>query len=182
MSRIRNKFMLTAMLTILGSLVAFSASAQMKIGYIQSDYVFSKYEPYIQAQKELDKILQDENTKVQKMYEDLQAKDQEFQSQQILMTDEAKQQRSMELQKQLNDLEQYHQTVFGEEGTLAKKQEDMIGPIIDRINEVLMRVAKDEGYDYIFDATAGGPILFANETHDISDHIIEELQKGIASQ
>lgn len=182
MTRMRNKLLLVTALTLIGSLFAVSASAQMKIGYIQSDYVFSQYEPYQEAQKQLDKILQDENAKVQTMYEDLQAKDQEFQNQQIMMTDEAKRQRSMELQQQYNDLEQYHQSVFGEEGSLAKKQEELIAPIIDKINEVLMRVAQDDGYDYVFDATGGGPILYANEKHDISDQIIEELKQGLAGQ
>ena len=57
-------------------------------------------------------------------------------------------------------------------------------PIIDRINEVLMRIAKNEAYDFIFDATVGsnGTVLFADEKFDISDNILEELQKDISTQ
>ena len=41
-------------------------------------------------------------------------------------------------------------------------------------------IGKEENYDYIFDAE--GPVLYANEKYDISDYILEELQKDITSQ
>ena len=68
-----------------------------------------------------------------------------------------------------------------ESGLLVKRQEELISPIINDINEILNRIGKDEEYDYILDAEQGG-VLYANEEHDISDYILEELNKGISSQ
>ena len=61
------------------------------------------------------------------------------------------------------------------------QKEELISPIINDINEILNRIGKEEEYDYIFDAEQGG-VLFADEKYDISEYILEELNKGISSQ
>ena len=61
------------------------------------------------------------------------------------------------------------------------RDEELLEPIINDINEVLKRIGDNESYDYIFDAEMGG-VLFADEKYDISEYVLEEIKKGISSQ
>ena len=49
-------------------------------------------------------------------------------------------------------------------------------PINNRINEILNRIGDDEEYDFIFDANQGN-IVYAKDDFDLTDRILEELQK-----
>ena len=162
-----------------------SANAELKIGYIQSDFIFSKYQPYIEAQKQLDEFQKGEMDKLRAKQEDLQKKAQEAKNQELLMTDEMKQAKLEELQQQEMELQQTYEELYRDDGIMYKKQSELLQPIIDQINEVLMRIARDNEYDYIFDATAGpagGSLLYAAEQYNISDMVLEALEKDISSQ
>ena len=49
-------------------------------------------------------------------------------------------------------------------------------PIIGSINQVIHRIGEEEGYDFIFDSVAGN-ILHAKEKYDITEAVLEELEK-----
>jgi outer membrane protein len=168
-------------ITVLCTVLSSPAFAQLKIGYIRPQYVFSKYEPYKNAQKELEKYEKEEVDKLQKLSEKFQQEVQDAEKRALLMSEEMIQKKRDELQKQREYLDKYYDELYKQpEGRLSKKQAELLQPIINRINEVLMRIGKDEGYDYIFDAE--GPLLYANEKYDLSDYLLEELLKDIPSK
>jgi len=185
MSRMKKTLVLISLTAALSAWFAASACAQLKIGYIRSDYIFSKYEPYKEAQKQLDSYQKKEFDNLQKMKTELDSKVEDARSKELLMTPEMKQQKLEELSKQGEELEQRYQALMDPEtGLMVKKQAELMQPIIDRINEVLLMIAKNDEYDFIFDATVGpegNTILFANEKYDISEKILEELQKESSS-
>lgn len=167
-------------LVVTGSLLlvfSVSASAQLKIGYIRPSYIFDKYEPYKEAERKIREFEQGETEKLQKEQQDFQQKVETYSKQQILMSEEMQAQTQQELVKQKESLDMAMDELYRQDGLLSQKQAELIEPIITDINEVLMRIGDTEGYDLILDAEQG--LLFAAEKHDISDYILEELQKGI---
>lgn len=186
MSRTLKTIVLLSVLMVMLTTMAATSSAQMKIGYIRSDYIFSQYKPYAEAQKLLESFHKGEIDILEKDRENLQKKYEDAQSKELLMTPEMKQAKAEELAKEEQALQQAYEDLMNpERGNLAKKQLELLEPIIKSINDILMRVAKDEAYDFIFDATTGpqgNTILFANEEYEISEHILEELNKETASQ
>ena len=52
----------------------------------------------------------------------------------------------------------------------------MTQPIIEKIDAILKRIAEDEDYTFIFDAVSGG-LAYAKPTFDLTDQVIEELNK-----
>lgn len=167
---------------VIFSAFAVPAVAELKIGYIRSDYIFSKYEPYNEAQKKLEAFHMEKMGELDTRYAELQKEAQDADSKALLMTDEIKRAKIEELQKREEELNQYHQNLYADDGLMAQKQKELIQPIIDKINEILMQKAENESYDYIFDASIGGTLLFANLKFDISEQILEELNKDISSQ
>jgi len=170
------------MVSLLVSSFSGTVFAQLKIGYVQPSYIFSKYEPYIEAEKKIREFEQAEVAKLQKEGEDFKQKVENAQKQQALMSDEMRAAKQQELETQRNALDRAYDELYNQEsGLLAKKQKELISPIIEEINTILNKIGKDDEYDFILNPEEGG-VLYANETYDISDYILEELNKGIVSQ
>jgi outer membrane protein len=160
------------------SLIAQGAllyAAELKIAYIRPQYIFSKYEPYKEAQRQVETFQKTELDKLQKMTDDYQKKVKDTESQSLLMTEEILKSKQEELKKQKEQLDSIYNDLYKKDGRLEAKQKELIAPILDRINGVLMRIGKNDGYDYILDAE--GPVLYANPKHDISDYVLKELEK-----
>jgi len=171
--------MKTAMILVLACVActawAPAVSAELKIGYIRPEYVFRKYEPYKNAQTELQKYEKEQMDELKAMGDKYQANLQDAEKKALLMSEEILQKKREEIQKEREQLDKFYEDLYGEGGNLAKKQAELLQPIIDNINQILMRIGKDEGYDFIFDAE--GPVLYADEKYDISDYLLEELAK-----
>jgi outer membrane protein len=182
MSFTRKTIILFFLVSLLISAFSVSAFAQLKIGYVRPSYIFGKYEPYGEAERKIKEFGKAEDDKLQKEGESLKKKYEDAQKQAALMSDEMRAAKAEELAKQRDALDRAYDELYNNEsGFLVKKQGELISPIIDEINEILNRIGKEEEYDYILDAEQGG-VLYANEKYDISDYILEELNKGISSQ
>ena len=156
------------------------AHAELKIGYIRSNYIFKNYEPYDEAQKQLQTLHEEQVGLLEKMRTDYEADVREAQQNQMLMTDESRNMKVEALQKQELEIQERYQEILGDNGMIIKKQEELMQPIFDRINEAVGRIFETEGYDFIFDVNtaAGSPILYASDKHDLSDQALDELNKG----
>ncbi len=59
------------------------------------------------------------------------------------------------------------------EQDLMKKRESLMKPIIDKINSAIEAVAKENGYDMIFEGSAG--ILYAEQAQDVTALVKKKL-------
>ena len=64
---------------------------------------------------------------------------------------------------------------FGQEGELAKKQQELMQPILDDIYEVVKAIAQNKGYSMVIDRASASSIIFASPNIDISDDVLAEL-------
>lgn len=166
-------FLLFAVL--LSSPAAPAYAADLKLAYIRPQYIFSKYEPYKEAQRQIEAFKKTEDEKLKKMTDDYNKKVKDMGSKEILMTEEILKVKREELVKQKEQLDSIYNDLYKKDGRLESKQKELLTPILDRINGVLMRIGKNDGYDFIFDAE--GPVLYANTKNDISDYVLKELEK-----
>ena len=173
----RTVLMVCSLVLLAGASVQSFAQQALKIGYIRPQYIFSQYEPYTAAQKQMDEYQKTEMAKLDKDQQTYQNNVQTFQQQSLVMSEDMQQQRQEELLKQRDALEQAYDELTRVDGTLDTKQQELLGPIIDSINEIITKIGDAEKYDLILDATAGG-VVYANEKFDISDAVITELKKG----
>jgi Skp family chaperone for outer membrane proteins len=164
-----------AALALTAFLAPSLSAAELKVGYIRPQYIFSKYEPYKEAQKQVDTYRKTELEKLQKMSDDFQKKAKDMDTKSLLMTEEILKVKREELQKQREQIDASYNELYKAGGKLESKQKELLNPILDRINGTLMRIGKDENYDFILDAE--GPVLYANPKFDISDYVLKELDK-----
>ena len=153
-----------------------AAHAELKLAYIDSDVLKERLPEFQEAQRKLDQLRQefereakDRQAKLQKMQED-------FRKQELLMSEARKAELQTEFETKVRELQEYSQGKFGPDGELMKKNVELSSPIFDKINAALQKLAKEEGYDFIFDAAAQGTgLVYAGESFDITDKLLERL-------
>jgi outer membrane protein len=81
------------------------------------------------------------------------------------------QKRQAELQKQQQYLQSYAQEV---DERVANLRQQLLQPILKKLDDAIRAVAKEHGYSFIFD-TSTGATLYAAETDDISTLVKKKL-------
>lgn len=167
--------MLTAGILVFAT-AASTVWAELKIGYINSEVIFEQFEGTKAAQDKFNNEVakwEQEASKKQKEIKDL--KDQ-LDKQSLLLSNERKKDLSDSLENKMIAYQKFLQDKFGQKGEALEKNEELTKPIIEKINKIIEKIAKDENYDYIFDARAGG-LVFAKKTYDLSDRVLALLAK-----
>ncbi len=81
------------------------------------------------------------------------------------------QQRQAELQKQQEFIQKFEQDA---QQMVSTKREELLKPILSKVDEAIKAVAKENGYSMIFD-TSTGAMLFASETEDVTALVKKKL-------
>ncbi len=86
-----------------------------------------------------------------------------------LTTNQQKQVQS-ELELDNNALSNYRESV---RNSLEKKRQELVQPILDKINKAIKELGVEENYLFIFDSSAG--LLYFKESEDVSSKIFKKL-------
>lgn len=79
--------------------------------------------------------------------------------------------RKVELQKQQEFIQKFEQEA---QQIVNAKREELLKPILTRIDEAVKSVAKESGFLMVFD-TGSGVMLFASETEDVTPMVKKKL-------
>jgi outer membrane protein len=149
-----------------------SISAQ-KIGYVNRGVLLSEIPSVKQAnanlealQKQLQKKYEGMVTEFRTKYEDLQRKEQQGELSPKQLDDEAQKLREEEVK-----IQQYQQEM---QTQLAQKQESLLLPILEDLNSKIAEVAKEGGYNYIIDDSAG-ILLYKEDSNDVTAMVRKKL-------
>jgi outer membrane protein len=100
----------------------------------------------------------------------------EYKLEELLLTEDLKQQRLAEIQAKSKEAKAFENQVFGEEGELFKLKQAAYKSILDQISKAIEKVVRAKRLDFIFDkANDGLVLLYTNPVHDYSDYVLEEL-------
>lgn len=161
------------MLAIAAILAGFTAGLQaQKIAYVDMDFILKSIPAYGRAQKQLDDISatwqKDIETKMQevdKMYN-------AFQAEQVLLTEQLKQQRMQAIETKEKEIKQMQKDKFGPNGELFKKRQELVKPVQDQVYNEIQKLATEKKYDFIFDKANGPYMLYSNPTYDKSNEVL----------
>ena len=147
-----------------------------KFGYIDTEFITSKMPEFQKVQTALNektKLWLKEVTAKQEAVAQL---EKEFHLEELLLTDELRQQRMATIKAKDQEAKAFQEKVFGEEGELFKAKQNAMKPILDEISKALERVVRQKRLDFVFDkANDGLALIYTNPIHDYSDYVLEEL-------
>ncbi len=163
-------------------LMARSARAQnVKLGYIDSQRIMAEFKEAQDAQKKLDDIVQQWRQERDQMQQQLQELQDQYQKQSLLLSDERKREREQEIQNLMAKLYEFDNQKFGAQGEVYKKQAELFEPVYQKIREAIDKVGKDGNFTYIFDVAGGAVVYKAPDQPDLTDEVLNVLNKGVAS-
>ena len=151
-------------------------AADLKIGYIDSERIFRSYTGTSDAQSKLDQEVTEWETKAEDMRKEVEGLQQELEAQSLLLSEEKKREKEQTLQSKYAEYQQFVTSIWGPQGEAVKRNEELTKPIIEKIDAILKTIGEEENYTFIFDAVGGG-LVYAKPTFDLTDRVIEELNK-----
>ena len=154
---------------------AFGASAYAqktaKFGHINSSDLMQIMPGKDSAQTAFQAEVTELEAALTAMQEELQKKYTDYQERKSQMTELIRSTKEQEL----NDLNQRIQTYQqNAQQKLQEKEKELLQPIIDRAKQAISDVAKENGYSYIFD-TSAGTLLYQPESDDIMPLVKKKL-------
>jgi outer membrane protein len=160
----------------LGILLFASTSFAQKFGYVDTEFITSKMPGYAKAQQQIDQNTKTWLAEVEKKKEEVEKLEKEYKLEELLLTEDLKQQRSSAIQAKSKEAKAFENQVFGAEGELFKLKQAAYKSILDQISKAIEKVVRAKRLDFIFDkANDGLVLLYTNPVHDYSDYVLEEL-------
>lgn len=148
---------------ILAAVLFFGSStamAQQKLGYINSGDILQALPETAEAQKALETYTQELQDQYEALEKEFASKASNLQKNIATYSEAIRAQ----YEKELNDLRVRIQE-FGQvaEQDLGNKRQEVMQPVIKKVQDAITAVGTENGFSYIFDLSAGG-ILYFNET------------------
>ncbi|MEY4308331.1 MAG: hypothetical protein RL422_534 [Bacteroidota bacterium] len=163
-------------ITFLGILLFASTSFAQKFGYVDTEFITSKMPDYAKVQQQIDQNTKTWLSEVEKKKEEVEKLEKEYKLEELLLTEDLKQQRLAAIQAKSKEAKAFENQVFGAEGELFKLKQAAYKSILDQISKAIEKVVRAKRLDFIFDkANDGLVLLYTNPVHDYSDYVLEEL-------
>lgn len=155
------------------------AAFAQKFGYIDSEFILSKMPAFSAAQQEADRLSNAWQKEVEGKHKEIDDLRKKFQMEEVLLTDEMKKKRLADIEVKEKEAREYQKKVFGFEGMLFKKRQELIKPVQDNLFEAVEKVAKKKGLQIVYDKSGDLVMIYTNPVHDYTEFVLEEL--GLAS-
>jgi len=157
MNRIKSILVIALMVS------AFTSTAQSKIAHINSGELMEKMPELKAVQDSLEQISKEYQSVLTSIENEVQAK-QKYWADNPSTNPTILELREKEYQELIT---RYQTTQQMAQKDVTSKQEEMIQPIIDKLKETIIQVAKAKGYDYVLDSTDGGGLIYGAPSDDL---------------
>ncbi len=160
---------LLLILIISGAIVA----KEVKIGFVDSKRIFSEYQATAAASAQFNeyvKACQDSASILRQNIEKLQS---ELEAQKLVLSEEARLKKLDEIDELTRSYNNYLQEVFGSGGKIEQKNDELMAPLVKKINDAVAKIAEQEGFKIVLDLSEG--IYYASSELDITDMVIDQL-------
>ncbi len=163
-----------ALLCLAGTSRAQTVGGVPKIGYINSSAIVAENPDALAAQEQFQREMVPFESELKALETEIGELMNRYQAQQVTLSPDTRRSRQEEiLQKQ-----QEYQNRMGEiEAEAARRQQELVAPIMERINSIIQEIRREGSFTFIFDVSAGG-LIAADEAFDLTDEVIERLTQG----
>lgn len=147
-----------------------SVSFAQKFGYVDAQKLMMEMPEVVQAQKELERFSKEKEMELQDMSTRFEQSVAQYQQDAPNLTPEIAQSREKELLEKQQIIQQFQQNA---EMKIQQKEQELIATPREKLLKAIDKVAADNNYNYIFDAS----MLLYKQGDDVSELIKAELAK-----
>ncbi len=158
-------------LTIAMAMAALCASAQ-NYAVVNSQKIYQSMEEYAAAVEEIDELATAYQKNIDEAYEKVEEMYQNYMVAKGGLTFEEQQAEEQNIIQNEQKITSYQQNVFGTDGVLTKKQEELLKPFHEKVAKSISTYAELMGYQMVIDiATTALP--YYSPAIDITEEIIK---------
>ncbi|PSR03963.1 MAG: outer membrane chaperone Skp [Bacteroidetes bacterium SW_11_45_7] len=161
---------LVALFLICSSFPTMAQSGE-KFGHINSLELLSYMPEIKKADQELKQYQKKLQQQSKSMMQEYQKKMKEYQKKQDMMMDAVKKDKKNEIRNLEQRIRKFRQNA---QQKLASKKQELYKPILEDADNAIQKVAKENGYTYIFDSSAGA-LLYAQDSDNILELVKNEM-------
>jgi outer membrane protein len=143
--------------------------------FIDSDFILKNVPEYVEAKERLDKMAERWTKEIEDRYEVIKTKKSSFDREEVLLPKEEREKRKSEIEKMEKDVIDLQTQYFGSDGVYFQKRQELVKPIQDRVFTAMKKVAKREGYSFVFDKANQSNLVYAEKEFDMSNSVLEEM-------
>jgi outer membrane protein len=144
---------------------------EVRLAYINSAEILSQAPGAAEAQATFEREMARWQSEVQALEDSLREMLSTYDQQQVMLSPEARTQRQQQIQaKQM----EYQQRAADLQQVAERRQMELVQPVFDAVQEVLISVQAEFGYAMIFDA-ANSALVAADTTLDITPLVLDRL-------
>ncbi|MBD3161936.1 MAG: hypothetical protein GF346_06575 [Candidatus Eisenbacteria bacterium] len=153
-----------------------AAAQDLTIAFIRSEAILEQYQRARTATETFNRDVQAWNEEAQTRRRELDLLDKELQAQAPMLSDQVRMEKEQDFQQKLNEYEQFVQSVWGPNGLVTQRNEELLRDVVLRIQQATTRIAEREGYDIVFDGSDGN-IIYADPAYDATQLVLDELNQ-----
>ena len=165
----------TALLgTILLSIMARPVLAgETKLGFVDLRRALGETEEGKKARSTLKKDFDKKQKELDEQQEEVKKAIEDLNKKRTLLPAETVRQKEAELQERVGKVQQ---TYMRHQQDLAGKEEEATGPIVERLQRIIAKIAAAENFTMVLDKNAG--VVFAKPEFDLTNEVIRRFNAG----
>ncbi len=171
----------TLWIVALAAALAVPASAQQKIGFIDSSTVLAQMPEFQSAQQEIDRLAEVWQGEVTALAREADEMADRFAAREILYTDDERTAQLALIESKRSERDAVRTRYFGPTGELFREQQAKLRPAQERLLAAVEAVADDGEYDYVFDRAGDFLFLYTRPRHNLTPLVLEELGIGLGA-
>lgn len=148
------------MMALTLALACTSAAFAQKLGHVDTQAILMELPERVDAQSAIESRASEYEAEMTSMQQQLQTKLQEYQSKAETWPAAIRQQKERELQALDQGLQEFAATV---QNDLAVMEQELLMPMIERVQQAINDVGEEEGFTYIFDTSSGSTVYVGGE-------------------
>ena len=154
--------------------------AEIKIGYVDSNEIMNNFEEIRQIQVDLEKEQRRLEGDFNNLVSQLDSLKQDYERQRLLMSETRRKEKENEITNMEKSVQKFQLDKFGPEGEIYRIQNELLKPVLAKIDAAIQKVGSERGYDFILDAMSGA-LLYALDSHNLTEDVMDELAKATGS-
>ena len=152
-----------------------NAQKELRVGYINMEYILSNIEDFEVANKEFEYKIDQWKKEISKKEDEIKIKREELEFEKDLIPNQIYLKRSKELDYDFKELENYRNKRFGPEGDWLVQEKILIQPIQDEVLAIVQQIAEKNKFDFIFDKSSAVIMLYSEKKYDISELVLRSI-------
>ena len=162
---------LLALLLVLTGVSSAEAQAS-RFGYINSQRIMSEAPGTAEAQTAFEQDMNQYRIELEQLETRLESLQDDFDRQQATLSATARDERQQAIQQAFLE---YQQRRVELEERAQQRQGELVGPIMERVSQVIEQIREEGNYAMVFDASAG-VLITADPSLDLTDQVLERLR------